>query len=166
MGGTRVGHVMTREVLAVATDTDIETVAWLLSDRRISGLPVLDGEGRLAGVITKTDLVAWHGNGGSQRTGRRIYYELVDGETTPGKVPGDLPAPRGAIVDDLMSPFALTTTPDASILESARLLLAEDVHRLIVVDRGHVVGVVTSLDLLRGMVSLIDGTEPRGRSLT
>jgi CBS-domain-containing membrane protein len=146
---------MARTVWAVATDTDVETVAWLLTDRRISGTPVLDAAGRLAGVITKTDLVAWTG-GSDARPSRRVFFRLSAGNVETCIAPDEVPPPRGPTVEELMSPFALTITPEASILDAARMLMAEDIHRLIVVDRGKVVGVVTPLDLLRALVGLLD----------
>ena len=51
-----------------------------------------------------------------------------------------------------MSPFVLSIEPTETIVEAASRMIAENVHRLLVIDKGKLVGIVTSIDLLRGFV--------------
>src|SRR5215471_14206951 len=53
----RIEHVMTTEVLTVDPDTSLKDVAELLTERRVSGLPVVDGEGKVVGVVSEADIL-------------------------------------------------------------------------------------------------------------
>lgn len=55
----RVGEVMTRDVVTVAPDADVEEVQEIMKTRRIRHLPVVDGEGVLVGLVSIGDVNAW-----------------------------------------------------------------------------------------------------------
>ena len=55
--GRRVGDVMTQEVVTVDEHASFKEVATLLTERRVSALPVLDGEGRVVGIASEADLL-------------------------------------------------------------------------------------------------------------
>ncbi len=114
--------IMARKVCCVRGDVDASEARSRMLSRGVSGLPVVDNWGRAMGVISKSDLVE-HAIG---------------------------PAPSGRQVMDVMSPFVLSLTQDASIGQAAALMAYEGVHRVVVVDRsGYVVGLVSSLDIAR-----------------
>ncbi len=150
-----VGDVMTRDVLAVAPETALATVVRLLSIHDISGVPVVDPNGRAVGVVSKSNIL----DEPARRTGlkpRPEYYRLRLGEITAvGST--DLPRPVvDGVVADVMSPVVLTIDRDATVLDAARLMVHEDVHRLIVIGDGRVLGVVTVLDCLRAIVNAVE----------
>src|SRR3712207_362824 len=84
-----VDEVMTRRVVSVRPDTSVETLAALMLERNISGLPVVDAQGQLMGMVSKTDVV---------RT-----QNSADGESM-SPLPYGLHAVNSATVSDLMSP--------------------------------------------------------------
>ncbi len=149
-----VGDVMSREVLAVAPETSLATVVRLLTLHDISGLPVVDPEARAVGVVSQTNIL----EDPPRHTGLRPrpdYYRLWLGEITAVGTT-DQPHISDGVVADIMSPVVLTIARTASVLDAARLMVHEDVHRLIVIGDGRVRGVVTVLDCLRAIVGAVD----------
>ena len=119
-----VRDVMTDEVVVVGTGTPVKHVARLLGRRRISGVPVLDGDARVVGVVSANDLLH--------------------------KIAEDEAAASGTTARDLMTAPAVTIDPDATIAEAAAVLERKGVGRLPVVDAvGELVGVVSRADLVK-----------------
>jgi CBS domain-containing membrane protein len=143
-----VGEVMTREILALAPDTSLPTAARLFATRHITGAPVIDVSGRVLGVVSQTDLVDPDG-ARSEGAGHSIYYRIADGHTV---AEGEALVDAEGVVSDVMSPSVLAIGPDAPILEAVRAMVAEGVHRLLVADDGKLVGIVTSMDVLRALL--------------
>jgi predicted transcriptional regulator len=150
MSELRVRHVMTREVVAVAPDTSLLTTARLFAVRHITGAPVIDKDGRPVGVVTQTDLVDPERDRTS-RPGKSVYYH-VTGRTTA--MHGDDAVSPDGVVADVMSPFILAVDPEATLLDAARRMVVDDVHRLLVLEDGKLAGIVTSMDVLRAIVHL------------
>jgi CBS domain-containing membrane protein len=142
-----VGDIMTREVFALAPDTSLATAARLFARRHITGAPVIDRQARLLGVVTLTDLVD-PARDRTDRIGQARFYRLNDHATSIVWDDEGAVTPDG-VVADVMSPFVLSIRPDASVVDAARLMVADDVHRLLVVDGGQMVGIVSSMDVLR-----------------
>ena len=138
---------MTRELLAVAPETGIETVARILQNHRISGLPVVDDGGQAIGLISVTDILDPE-RVASDRPGISTFYHISDGWAS---LHGDLTHKVGhGRAEDIMSKRLHTIEQDATLQEAAARLLAQQIHRLIVLKDGRVTGVVTTLDVVRG----------------
>jgi CBS domain-containing protein len=137
--------IMTRDVYAVAPDTSIETAARLLTTRHIGGAPVVTRHGTPVGVISLFDLVD-PDKPRSQRDGHPMFYRVADGHPV---ALGDDVELTGGRVADVMSPFVLSIDASASLREAAKLMVEENVHRLLVMDGKKLVGIVTTTDLLR-----------------
>jgi CBS domain-containing protein len=151
-----VGDVMARDVLAVGPETSLATVVRLLTLHDISGLPVIDDKGRAVGVVSKGNLI----DEPSRRSGlepRPEYYRLRLGEITAVGTTDQPRLPTSGVVADVMSPVVLTVDRNATVFDAARLMVHEDVHRLIVIGDGRVRGVVTVLDCLRAIVGAVEG---------
>ena len=122
----RVADVMTIDPVTVAAQASIEAAERLLRLNRITGLPVLDTDGELIGVISQTDL-------------------LLAGR--PSIVAALRNRPSGLRVGELMSSPALTVPLEASLGEAARRMRDARVHRLVAVDDdGRPVGVLAAMD--------------------
>lgn len=131
--GPTVGSLMTSCLVVVTEDDSIAGVAELLAGYEISGLPVVDSDDRLVGVISQTDLIR------------------LRGSTLPWT------GWHGLMVRDLMTTPARTILGSASLDEAARRLTAERVHRLIVVDdRRSPIGVISESDLVREIADTCD----------
>jgi CBS-domain-containing membrane protein len=136
-----VRDVMTANVVKVRADAEIGEVTNLLSEHRISGMPVVDGEDRVIGVITEADVLSMAG----LRTGhgfKDIVRHLL-GEPLPAN-------PQGRSLRDAMSAPAITTGPDTDIREVALILDERRIKRLPVVDgQGKLIGVISRADIVR-----------------
>ena len=126
--GLRVADAMTLDRVTVTPDTSVETAERLLRANRIHGLPVLDDENRLVGVISQTDLLL----GGAQSIGAALRNR-----------------PSGLRVGELMSSPALTVSLTGSLHEAACRMREARVHRLVAVDEdGRPVGVLSAMDFV------------------
>ncbi|MFF1650669.1 CBS domain-containing protein [Streptomyces sp. NPDC058240] len=127
----KVGDLMTDDVVSVVPLTSFKEVAKLLAQHDISGLPVLDDEDRVVGVVSESDLLSLQAAG------------HPDAGAT---------APSGAefTAAEIMSTPAVTVHAVESAPEAARLMTRSGVERLPVVDdESRLVGIVTRRDLLR-----------------
>jgi len=142
-----VRDVMTSNVLSVDPGTPLKDVAQVLTDRKISGVPVLGPDGGVLGVVSETDLLV------KQRGPAAIRHRRFAG------LRGESPASRAQLLKvtatsaaAAMTSPAVTIGPDRLIHEAAALMLAKGVNRLPVVDEGRLVGIVTRADLVRAYV--------------
>jgi len=151
-----VADVMTSSVYAFAQDTSIETAARLMTNRRIGGAPVIDSSGRPIGVISMVDIVD-PDRPRTQRDGYPLFY-LVS-ESSFAELGEDVSVDQGQVAD-IMSPFILSIESYATLENASKRMLAEGVHRLLVMDDADLVGIVTATDLLRGFVLRETTTSP------
>lgn len=143
---------MTRDVVAVAPDTSLDTVINQLTQHRISGVPVVDGNGRAVGVVSVTDLVGQRKDVGESR-GFPVFYRIEDGWAMPEIEPS---TPSAGRAEDVMTPLPFTVEATMTIEEAARVMVSHRVHRLLVTERDHLVGIVSTLDLLRGFAGEVE----------
>lgn len=169
---TKVQDVMTTDVASVHADTPFKDIAEVLIARAVSAVPVVDGDGRVLGVVSEADLLR-------KEEFREQYYH--EGYRPPlrarlrarlGQQGGVRTKAAGETAADLMTSPAVTATPDTTTVAAARLMDEHGVKRLPVVDSdGRLRGVVSRHDLLKTFVRP-DGeierevrTEVLGRSL-
>jgi CBS domain-containing membrane protein len=144
--------LMTREVLAIPKQMSLRAAARLLSRARVTGAPVVDDAGVCVGVLSATDFLRWaEGASGVRAEARECFcadWQVVEVETLPEDAVGAR-----------MTREPVLAPPSAAVGELARIMLAERVHRLVVVDgRGRPVGVLSTTDIL-GAVAEADAEE-------
>jgi CBS domain-containing membrane protein len=138
-----VRDVMVREVIAIGKHDDIHEAARLLSENRISGMPVVDKENLVLGVISEADILSMAGLR-EGHTFKDILRHIL-GEPVPERR-------QGSLVGDIMTSPAITTGPDADIREVARTLDEKRIKRLPVVDdRNRLIGIISRADIVRTM---------------
>ena len=136
----RVSDVMTTSVVTVDRITPYQEVDRLLTEHRISGVPVLKMGREVAGVVTEADLLA-----AEDETNRRARMASSVGGRRLHRKPKQVSLTAGT----LMTAPAITVPPDATIPAAARLMNAHHIRRLPVVDeQGKLVGIVSRRDLL------------------
>ena len=139
-----VAAVMSRDVVTVTPSTPLKEVARLLVEHRISGLPVVDEEGAVVGVVSEADVVSKER--GVSPPARHAYQWLFGAaERDPGKR-------TAQTAGDAMTSPAVVIGPHASVAAAARLMVERAVNRLPVLERGALVGIVTRADLVRMFV--------------
>jgi CBS domain-containing protein len=148
---------MTRELYAVEPDTSLATLARILEIHDISGVPVIDEAGHAVGVVSQTDLLDSL-RPRSRREGPSFFHKLRDGQVCATGTADHAHDAVAGTVADVMSTSFLSIGQNATVVDAARLMLANGVHRLFVLDRGRVAGAITSTDCLRALVEALDNT--------
>jgi len=114
-----VRSIMLRELTCGRNDMSIVDAAKLILDKGIGGLPILDRENKVIGLVTERDFIPY------------------------------IPHETGSQVSYYMSRHVATVGPDFKIIDAARVMVSRGFRRLPVVDGGKLVGIVTSVDILR-----------------
>ncbi|MDQ7784329.1 MAG: CBS domain-containing protein [Desulfomonilaceae bacterium] len=138
-----VGEVMAAEVVTVLRKTPISEVAEVMAQRRVSGVPVLEADGSVAGVISERDFL-WTMGGTELATFMHVVAECLKGG-------GCLAAPmRVQRAEDIMSSPAVTVTPDTPLMDVANIMVGRKINRVPVVDEaGKLLGIASRADVVR-----------------
>jgi CBS domain-containing protein len=159
----KVEDVMVKNVVSFKPDDRIAEVIETLRERRISGAPVVDEDGKVIGVISEADIVKLNS-----------LIELPEIEINPfnpfafleihnywkkvGRIPEEIKKRHETLtngsVKDVMSKKPVTISPEASISEAARIMRKNDFNRLPVVDEeGRLVGIIARQDIIGFLAS-------------
>ncbi|MFJ9007804.1 CBS domain-containing protein [Streptomyces canus] len=142
----KVGSVMTTDVVRATYGTPFKEVARLLGKHRISGLPVVDEDDKVIGVISETDLMTRQAEMPDPYEPKK-RFRLAD--LTPAARKQAAKA-RARTAGQLMSEPPVTVHADNTIVEAARTMAQHRVERLPVLDEAdRLVGIVTRRDLLQ-----------------
>lgn len=145
----KVGDVMTRQVITIEKDAPIQRAIRLLLQHRISGLPVVDPDGHLEGIVTEGDFLHRAETGTQRRRPR--WVEFLIG---PGKLASEYVQTHGRTVADVMTASACTVEEDTSLEEVVRLMEKYRVKRFPVVKDGQLVGIISRANLLQALASV------------
>lgn len=145
-----VENVMTTHVVAVNQNASFHTVAELMISKGVSGLPVLDDDDHVLGVVSEADLLAkeefkerYYGDGYRPPLRARLRHAA-------GSEGSGYRKSLGETAGELMTAPAHVVTPDAAVVSAARLMDRHGVKRLPVVDdTGRLRGIVSRRDLLK-----------------
>jgi CBS domain-containing protein len=142
--------VMVAEPVCVEPSTTVRQLAMVLEEHEISGAPVIDAQGRLIGVVSKTDLIR-RCSEGTLDLPPAYLFEVLRDQDDPGDRAESSVIPEPLVcVEDFMTEDPVTVTPDAPLGRVAQLMSEASIHRVIVVDGERMpVGIITSLDMLR-----------------
>jgi CBS domain-containing protein len=140
------GDIMTRTVATVRPETTIAVAIATMVEGRISGLPVLDGSGRLVGILTEGDLLRRTEIGTEPH--RPGWLKFLRGT---GSAATDYVRARTHQVEDVMTPAPETVCPTAALDDVAALMERRRIRRVPVVDGGVLVGIVSRADLVRAL---------------
>jgi CBS domain-containing protein len=151
MSMKQVADLMTRDVAVINRKSDVHELEKLLLEKRVHGLPVVNDDGILVGVVSQTDLLAWHYNSGVD--GSAFYdtsqLRVTDEASMAGLRLTDI---QTAAVEEVMSPLVHCIRADLPIAVAASTMVRQRIHRLIVVNETlRVEGVISALDVLRAI---------------
>ena len=144
-----VRDIMTRDIVKVRPDTSVSDIAILMSQHRISGLPVVDEQDRVLGVVTELDMVVRN-----TRFKLPAFFTLLNATIyleTPAHIKERLQHMLGLTAHEIMSEKAITITADASIEALAEMMVGRRVNPIPVVEHGRLVGIVSRSDIVRWM---------------
>lgn len=136
-----VREVMTRRVVAIGPDADLHEAAHVLSEHKISGMPVVDKSNQVVGVISQADILVLAGMH-KEHTFKDVLRKIL-GEPMPVRKAGDK-------VKDVMSFPPITSKADDEVGDVAQILDERRIKRLPVVDEeGKLIGVISRADIIR-----------------
>jgi CBS-domain-containing membrane protein len=125
MTNLKVKDVMTRTVVVAREDTPFKEVVRLMHEHRVSGLPVLDAEDRLVGIVTEADLLDVE-TGPADSPGRRFIEWFIH----PARLAEIEARADDLRAGDIMTPNVVTIDPEMTVRQGARSLLDAGVKRL------------------------------------
>lgn len=145
-----VAEVMTANPITVEAQTPLNEALKIMAEKKISGLPVVDGEGKLIGVLSETDLM-WQETGVEPRPYIMILDSIIYLQN-PLRYEKEIHKALGQTVGEVMSEKPIATSPEKPLREAARLMHDKKVSRLPAIDsEGKVVGILTRGDIIRNM---------------
>lgn len=143
----QVEQVMTSAVVCVHPDTTYKEVVRELLEHDVSGMPVVDDDRRLVGVVTEADLLSRAGYKGGSSRALAVLADVLSAREHHWASKA-----RGWTAGELMSRDVASCAPDTEVRIAAREMLDRGVTRLPVVQDGHVVGIVARQDVLRALI--------------
>ena len=146
--GLTAGDIMSRDLVTIPLSATVCALAMILHENKISGAPVVDAHGHLAGVVSQSDLVRDEMKGHPRE--RSTFYTRFDDEDLAALREGFIEEDFGeSTVADICTPYTITAAVDSTLETLVALMVEKDIHRVLVVDGRKVVGIVTSMDILR-----------------
>jgi CBS-domain-containing membrane protein len=144
----RAGDIMTHPVISLGPDASLAEAAEVLAGHRISGAPVVDGAGRVLGVVSEKDFLALMGASRGE-TFMRVVALCLGGQGCPGT------SGRNRTVAEVMSAPAVTIGEGATLAEISALMTQKGINRLPVLDEnGRLAGIVTRAALVTAACAL------------
>jgi CBS domain-containing protein len=136
----RIKDIMTRDVVTVQPGTSLKDAARMLVQKRISGLPVIDGAGQVIGVLSEADVLM---KDGAHRSGGPLSW-LLDPVDITRRLRLD-----AHVVGEAMTRPPITIDANQPAAAAAELMISQGINRLPVVEGGTLVGIVSRADLVR-----------------
>ncbi len=142
--------IMTRDVLTVRPETDIISAARLLLEKHLNGLPVVDRDNRILGILCQSDLIVQQ-----EKVPVPSFFSLLGGViplTPPQDIEAEIKKISAMTVQEAMTPDPVTVSPETGIDEIATLMVKKNIHTLPVQLNGLLVGIVGKEDVLRTLL--------------
>jgi CBS domain-containing protein len=143
--------IMTRDVITVYPETEITQAANLMLEKHLSGLPVVDKEGNLKGIICQSDLMAQQ-----RKIPLPSFFILLDSPiplTSSQQIENEIRKMAAIKVSEAMTPNPITVDPDTGLEDIATLMVKHNIHTVPVLEGGCVVGIIGKEDILRTLMA-------------
>ena len=139
----RAHDIMTTQVFSVNRTTPVMEVAELMAEKTVSGIPVLEEDGKVAGIISEKDFLSHMGSRD------KTHFMAVVAECLKGKGCVAMPI-RSQKAEDIMTSPAVTVKEDTSVIEIANLFTEKNINRVPVInEEGRLKGIVSRADIVR-----------------
>jgi len=143
--------IMTKRVISISRDASIGELSELLVGNKISGVPVIDENGKLVGIVTEADIIVKDADLHFPR-----YFKLLDGIIyleSFRKFKRNLKKYIGIKVEDIMTDKVEVVKEDTSVSEIANIMMSSNINRVPVTDeKGGLVGIITRRDIVKSMI--------------
>ena len=138
---------MAKDVLTVTPDTSISQAASLLLQHHVNGMPVVDEENKLVGIICQSDIITQQ-----KKLPVPTIFTLLDGIiplTSMSHMEKEVQKMAATRVSEAMTPDPVSVSPDTELEEMAEIMVSKNYHTLPVVDGDKLVGVIGKEDVLK-----------------
>lgn len=146
-----VKDIMVKKVITIQKDASVEELSELLVKNRISGVPVIDSDGKLVGIATEGDLIIKDSDLHFPR-----YFKLLDSIIyleSLNKFKKSLKKFLGTKVEDVMTAEIKTVKEETPVGEAANIMIKYNINRVPVLDsKDELVGIVTRADIVGSMI--------------
>lgn len=142
-----VSDIMTKPVISVTPETPIGEVGRLMLQHRISGLPVVDRQGSVVGIVTEGDLLRRVETGTQRRHAH--WVELL---IAPGRLAREYALANARRAGEVMSTEVVSVTPQAALDDVVALMERHHIKRVPVIDGGRLVGIVSRANMVRALL--------------
>jgi CBS-domain-containing membrane protein len=142
-------EIMSKEVITVKTEMPVSELADLLWKNKIGGVPVVDDNGSLVGVVTESDLIDQN-----KKVHIPTIMTILDSMIfleNPAKLDKELKKMTGTTVGDIYSTEIVTVSENTPMYEVATIMANQKVHTLPVVANDKVLGVIGKADIIRNL---------------
>jgi CBS domain-containing protein len=156
LGRLKAKDVMSKRVLSLTPNTSLRRALDVLTRGMITGAPVVNEVGRPIGVFSYSSAAR------SSRCEGDTYYSSSEYEDI-GDIAEASPAAMLDLntVGGLMNPLVIVASPQDSLAQIARIMMRRRVHRVVITDKGRIVGVVSSMDIVRAFAGAGARRKPR-----
>jgi len=138
--------IMTKQVFSVKKDTPLKEVAELMAEKSVSGIPVIEEDGKVAGIISEKDFLL------HMCAGDKPHFMAVVAEFLSGKGCVTFPV-RLQKAEDIMTSPAIIVREDATVVEISNIFFEKNINRVPVTDReGKLLGIVSRADIVRALL--------------
>lgn len=146
----RAKDIMTRDVITVKPTTTIEELARIFIEKKVSGVPVVDDNGNIIGIVTENDLISQN-----KRLHIPTVVRLFDAFImleSPSKIEKEIRKMAAVTVADIFVRDVITVAEDTPVEDIATIMSEKKVHLIPVVEGRKVCGIIGKMDLIKGMV--------------
>jgi len=146
----RARDIMMTDVVYVQPETDILTAARLLLQNHFNGLPVVDDERRILGIICQSDILAQQ-----EKIPLPSFFSLLGGVIplkSPSEIDSEMKKISAMVVRDAMTAAPFTVSPETEIDEIATVMIKKKFHTVPVQEKGILIGIIGKEDILRTIV--------------
>jgi CBS domain-containing protein len=153
----RAGQIMSAPAVSVCPDTTLRRTIDLMLEAGVSGLPVIDAQGALVGIVTEGDLLRRAELGSERRAPRWIQYLR-----SPGRLAEEYAHAHGLRAEAVMSSPVTTVTEETPLEAIVEILARARIKRVPVLRGRSLVGMVSRADVIRALGQSLTATRPAG----
>ena len=144
--GVKAKDIMTRDVITVETSLKVNELVDLFVEHKISSVPVVDGKGKLVGIVTKTDIIGHCMDMDLDLTVTLGLKDIMDSH--PGLENLSVTSETQLKAEDIMTPNPVTARESTPVEKLAEIMLDKRVHRLIITKGKKLTGIVSTFDII------------------
>ncbi|MFO7803358.1 MAG: CBS domain-containing protein [Desulfovermiculus sp.] len=146
----KISEIMSTDIITVQPDTKISQAAKLLLDNHFNGLPVVDDENNLVGIICQSDLIVQQ-----KKLPLPTVFTLLDGLiplTSTSHLEKEVQKMAATTVEQAMTPDPTAVSPNTELEDVADMMVKNSFHTIPVVEEGKLLGIVGKEDVLKTLI--------------